>query len=115
MKHWFQLVACGAVVGFGCSTKTQNFDMCSDVEMDCNGACVSVASDPRNCGGCGIQCKSGQACVTGLCGCAQGMMVCGAAFNFNKTTSQYWRVFVKNNWGYQSYIAIMEVGFYGCL
>lgn len=36
-------------------------------------------------------------------------------FNFQSATSQYWRVFVQNNWGYQSYIQFMEVGFYGCL
>jgi len=35
-------------------------------------------------------------------------------FNFSSTASQYWRVFVQNNWGYQSYIQFMEVGFYGC-
>lgn len=35
-------------------------------------------------------------------------------FNFAASTSQYWRVFVTNNWGYPSYIQFMEVGFYGC-
>ena len=37
------------------------------------------------------------------------------AFNFSATKSQYWRVFVKNNWGYPSYIQFMEVGLFGCL
>lgn len=35
-------------------------------------------------------------------------------FNFAAATSQYWRVFVQNNWGYPSYIQFMEVGFFGC-
>jgi hypothetical protein len=35
-------------------------------------------------------------------------------FNFAAATSQYWRVYVLNNWGYPSYIQFMEIGFYGC-
>jgi hypothetical protein len=33
----------------------------------CGGACVDPETDPRNCGGCGVRCSRGQACVDSAC------------------------------------------------
>ena len=49
---------------------------------DCNGilddGCeVELTADPRNCGGCGIECSAGDRCIEGICGCPSGMKDCG--------------------------------------
>jgi hypothetical protein len=48
---------------------------------DCNGTCVDVASDPKNCGGCGIACGATQVCSQGQCTstCATGLTSCSGA------------------------------------
>ncbi len=47
----------------------------------CEGQCVDTASDPLNCGGCGIPCAAGLVCSLGQCqkGCAPGLTACGGA------------------------------------
>lgn len=35
--------------------------------VDCDGACVDVASDPANCGACGAACPEGETCMKGAC------------------------------------------------
>lgn len=55
---------------------------CEELYADCNkdpkdGCEVSVAADPKNCGGCGIECKEGVLCWRGACGCPSGMTQCG--------------------------------------
>ncbi len=37
------------------------------VGLCCGNACLDVASDPQNCGGCGQNCAAGQTCVEGSC------------------------------------------------
>lgn len=73
--------ACGFRCGSAWVTRTISFcsfgtcDVrCSQGRADCNGNAsddceVDTDSDPRNCGGCGIQCDAvaGQACVGGRC------------------------------------------------
>src|SRR5207253_8692455 len=57
-----------AVCGDGsCNT------MCSPQETSCNGACVDLQSNPRNCGACGNDCGT-KVCSEGACAnrCAQG-------------------------------------------
>ncbi|MHB1846113.1 MAG: DUF7305 domain-containing protein [Deltaproteobacteria bacterium] len=36
----------------------------------CQGQCVVVLTDPKNCGGCGVACAAGQVCSVGVCGAA---------------------------------------------
>jgi hypothetical protein len=33
----------------------------------CAGACQETQNDPKNCGGCGVQCPAGQSCEAGVC------------------------------------------------
>jgi hypothetical protein len=54
---------------------------CALYESSCSGACVATASDPHNCGACGVSCNGGQVCNAGHCGgsCDSGYTACGAS------------------------------------
>jgi hypothetical protein len=56
---------------------------CSIYQKDCGGQCLTVATDPQNCGGCGIKCPSGQVCsggaCTGSCLPGSGLAACNGA------------------------------------
>ncbi len=41
--------------------------MCPARQLACGGACVELASDVRNCGGCGNVCPAGNVCTAGRC------------------------------------------------
>jgi len=43
---------------------------CPDGEVQCNGRCVETESNDRHCGGCGMPCGQGAACIGGVCECA---------------------------------------------
>ena len=45
---------------------------CGTGERRCGGTCVSIATDPNHCGGCGILCTGGATCVSGVCGGGAG-------------------------------------------
>jgi hypothetical protein len=47
--------------GFRCCSS------CAPPAAECNGACVSLASDGANCGACGHACGAGQLCSNGFC------------------------------------------------
>ncbi len=54
--------------------------ICSTGLHACGGtACVDYQSDGRNCGGCGLACQVGQACVAGKCECQAGSSLCDGA------------------------------------
>lgn len=55
----------GTDTGTGTDTDTS----CSGAEVDCNGVCVDVTTDPGNCGSCGNACGAGAACNAGVCNC----------------------------------------------
>ena len=46
-------------------------DGCEDGSVDCDGQCVRLASDPKNCGGCGATCSAPPhgvpICLNGTC------------------------------------------------
>lgn len=65
--------ACAAFALAACSKET----VCASDQAVCGGACVSLASDPANCGACGNGCGAGQSCSASACvyGTAQN---CGA-------------------------------------
>lgn len=67
VKRWLTVF----VLVLGCG------EACPSGQLDCDGRCVDVSSDPRNCGACGAQCLGAQACVDGLCGCPAGTESCG--------------------------------------
>ncbi len=41
--------------------------MCPARQLACGGACVELATDVRNCGGCGNVCPAGNVCLAGRC------------------------------------------------
>ena len=49
---------------------------CPPGQSYCNGACITVAADARNCGGCGKICPDTLACIDGSCGCPGGLTEC---------------------------------------
>lgn len=55
---------------------------CEELSADCNhnegdGCEVFTGDDPKNCGGCGNACKTGEICWKGACGCPSGFTRCG--------------------------------------
>lgn len=55
---------------------------CKELYADCNhaladGCETSTASDPKNCGACGVTCNEGDLCWRGACGCPSGYTPCG--------------------------------------
>ena len=50
--------------------------ICPAGQVACGPSCIDVLADPMNCGGCGIPCFAGEACVAGACQCAPGSPGC---------------------------------------
>jgi hypothetical protein len=57
-----------AALAAGCTPEK----ICPSDQRLCGGACVSLQSDPQNCGACGAACGAGQGCSLGAC------VACGA-------------------------------------
>jgi collagen type VII alpha len=54
--------------GFSCSAGVcVATGVCGAGLTNCSGACVNVATNPNDCGACGVVCTSGQACSNGSC------------------------------------------------
>ncbi len=51
---------------------TDSATSCGAGLVDCGGTCAQLASDPRNCGGCGHGCGTTEACVSGVCSGSNG-------------------------------------------
>ena len=73
---------CSSLPGLGpvCACTPRGEETCNNLDDDCdglvdegttrcNGSCVDVRSDARNCGACRISCGGGTSCVNGACAC----------------------------------------------
>lgn len=51
---------------------------CPIYQALCNGKCIPVSGDPKNCGGCGVVCAANQVCSAGACSgsCLPGLTAC---------------------------------------
>lgn len=67
---------CGLIIWLGCEPPAAN---CSSNETECNGVCTDLDDDVDNCGACGNECDSGEACSQGECvaECAGADTDCG--------------------------------------
>ena len=52
--------------GVGTDAGADTGVVCTAPKIDCKGVCVDIATDPGNCGGCGIDCQGGS-CQMGIC------------------------------------------------
>lgn len=54
---------------------------CASPLSACGGVCRDTRVDPSNCGGCGVVCAAGTACVASACTavCPTGQLLCGGA------------------------------------
>jgi hypothetical protein len=51
--------------------------VCGPGQVACGGQCSNLATDPKNCGGCGNVCPTGQQCTAGSVSCGPGQVACG--------------------------------------
>ena len=65
----FALAVAGALTGCGKSDETckDGACTCASGETDCSGTCIDMQVDPSHCGGCGMACAAGEACIDGGC------------------------------------------------
>jgi len=65
--------------GTGAGTGGAAEQTCDSGLTLCGTVCVDLATDPANCGDCGVSCPAGQFCSNGACAttCAEGLTVCG--------------------------------------
>lgn len=72
---------------YGCANSVCNNLKCLMGYANCNGelndGCeVDLSKDPKNCGGCGIECAAGEACLKGVCQCNPGPSGCDCLTDF---------------------------------
>jgi hypothetical protein len=60
------------------ATNVAGAKKCKGGKKRCNGTCVSIKSDPNNCGACGTSCGSFP-CYHGACGCSLSSTECHSA------------------------------------
>ena len=67
-----------ALLAAACSKDEATGPVCPADQLACAQQCIVIATDPNNCGGCGIPCSTGQICQSGMCQCVSGMLCNGA-------------------------------------
>jgi glucosylceramidase len=53
--------------------------LCAADQLACGLACVNAATDPSNCGACGLPCPAGQTCAGGACRCPPALVDCNGS------------------------------------
>jgi glucosylceramidase len=80
---FIRTLALGLALGAAACASDENSrfptPICGADQIACGLACVAAATDPKNCGGCGFPCASGQTCEAGACRCPAGMVDCNGA------------------------------------
>lgn len=56
----------GATAGAS-GTGTSTGQSCLNGAIECDGVWVDTTTSPHNCGGCGVECGSGEGCASGVC------------------------------------------------
>ncbi len=64
----------GDCVDGSCACPVEGSALCGE-----DGRCTDVLYDPRNCGGCGEVCGTGEVCRQGSCECRPGLTLCNGA------------------------------------
>jgi hypothetical protein len=73
-------VGIGGNTGLGGNSGGAGVPGCPAGTSPCGTQCVSVLSDPSNCGSCGLACSPGGACANGVCQCpAATPTMCGTS------------------------------------
>ncbi len=77
---WIAMLAFSALfLAVACSV-SDNGSSCGDGQIMCGRTCVTLSSDPNNCGACGTSCGANEVCSVGSCssqGCTEGYNQCG--------------------------------------
>lgn len=61
----------GATAGAS-GTGTSTEQVCRNGGIECDGVWVDPTTSPHHCGGCGVECGSGEGCASGVCVANQG-------------------------------------------
>jgi hypothetical protein len=74
-----RLVAFVAFLALGASSLLSGCGGCPTGQFQCGQLCITLGTDPLNCGSCGNVCGAGRTCTAGVCGtsCAVGYSDCG--------------------------------------
>ncbi|MEE8410182.1 MAG: hypothetical protein V3T05_11290 [Myxococcota bacterium] len=77
--------------GAYCSIDTNYICECPIYQTACSSGCLSLLTDPLNCGSCGHACQSGEACSAGQCksDCPQPLVNCDGRCVDPQTDSSY--------------------------
>jgi len=78
-RSGFGAFALALTLAAACGGDSELGTICVEDRTACGQVCLDVASDPLNCGGCGIPCSAEQSCQGGACVCGSGLVDCNGS------------------------------------